>query len=59
MLSFRLFRTNRDSDAAQLQQMKDVVAQSRELLQKQPMPTTFAGRKTQEPFPCEEKTASH
>jgi len=36
-----------------LEQMRDVIEQSRKLLAKNPVPDTFAGRKTQEPFPQE------
>jgi hypothetical protein len=57
MRSFRLFRANRDFDVAQLRLMNDVIARSRELLQRHPVPDTFLGRKTQEPFPREEKKA--
>jgi hypothetical protein len=37
----------------QLQQMREVIKQSHELLSKTSVPDTFAGRKTQEPFPQE------
>jgi hypothetical protein len=36
-----------------LQEMKDVIKRSRELLAR-PVPNSFAGQKTQEPFPRED-----
>jgi hypothetical protein len=48
----RIFHVTR-TDADHAEQMREVVRESRELL-KQPAPDTFAGRKTQEPFPKED-----
>jgi hypothetical protein len=53
----RPFRISRiqDMDAKQVDQMREVIAQSRKLLSNNPVPDTFVGRRTQEPFPNEEK----
>jgi len=46
-----LFRFIEKQDAEHLRHVREVIARSRELLKKNPAPDTFAGRKTQEPFP--------
>lgn len=46
----RLSNRLKDLDAEHLKGMREAVADSRELL-KSSCPDTFAGRKTQEPFP--------
>ena len=54
---FRLHRisnTLKDIDAQHLKWMHEAITKSRELL-KSALPDTFAGRKTQEPFPKEEE----
>ena len=48
---FRVFRINREQDAAQLRETSGVIARSRELLRCKALSDTFLGRKTQEPFP--------
>ncbi len=53
---FRLHRisnTLKDVDAQHLRLMHGAITESREIL-KSPLPDTFAGRKTQEPFPTED-----
>jgi hypothetical protein len=47
----RIFRIHTDIDAGHLKEMRELIAQAREMLQRHPPPDTFAGRKTQEPFP--------
>ena len=54
MWRFRTLRTHRDSDQEQLEQVRGLLAQSLDVLRNNPVPGTFAGRKTQEPFPQEE-----
>ncbi len=54
MSPFRIFRAHQDFDLKQLEQMRGVINESRELLRKNPPPDAFAGRKTQEPFPMED-----
>jgi hypothetical protein len=51
---YRVSNTLRDIASEHLRQMRDEIARSRELL-KGPLPDTFLGRKTQEPFPKEEE----
>jgi hypothetical protein len=48
---FPLFRSNREYDLMHLQQVRDVIKASRELLANNSVPDTFAGRKAQVPFP--------
>lgn len=54
MWPFRIFRGNRDLDARYLEQVRRVLAESCDLLQHNLPPDSFAGRKTQEPFPKED-----
>jgi hypothetical protein len=57
MAYFRIHRLSnelRNLDAQHLQLTHEAVAKSRELLKNMPLPDTFAGRKTQEPFPGED-----
>ena len=55
----RIFRGHAVFDMMHLQQMRDVIKKSRELLASNPVPSTFAGRKTQEPFPpADEETTT-
>ena len=54
MWQFRIFHTHRDSDLEQIEQTRDLIAHSLGVLRNNPAPDTFAGRKTQEPFPEEE-----
>jgi hypothetical protein len=42
-------------DAKQIDQMREVIAQSEKLLSNNPIPDTFVGRKTQEPFAAEDE----
>jgi hypothetical protein len=51
---FRLYLADRDFDVMHLEQMRDVIKRSRELLASTPPPSTFVGRKTHEPFRKEE-----
>jgi hypothetical protein len=50
----RLSNTMKDLVARQLELMREAIARSRELLKDTPRSDTFAGRKTQEPFPSED-----
>ena len=50
MALVRIFHGHAVFDMMHLQQMRDVIKKSRELLASSPVPSTFAGRKTQEPF---------
>ncbi len=52
-LPFRIFRTHREADVMHLEQMRNLIAESRALLRHN-SPDTFAGRRTQEPFPAED-----
>ena len=49
----RLSKTLKDVAAEHLELMREAIARGREIL-KAPLPDTFAGRKTQEPFPEED-----
>ena len=51
-LSFRIFRLGdlKEQHARHVEQMRKVAAHGREVLEDNPPPDTFAGRKTQEPF---------
>ena len=54
---FRIYRipnTLKDKEAEHLRQTRDAVARCIDIL-KAPLPDTFAGRKSQEPFPKEEE----
>ena len=54
---FRILRLSnvlKEQDAAHLKAVRDTVAKSRELLNDDRPVDTFAGRKTQEPFPDED-----
>ena len=54
---FRIYRipnTLKDKEAEHLRQTRDAVARCIDIL-KAPSPNTFAGRKSQEPFPKEEE----
>ena len=53
MWPFRIFRGSSDFDEKHLEQTRRMIAESCGLLQDNPIPDTFAGRKTQEPFPTE------
>ena len=54
MFRFRTYRPDRALDMLQLEQIRAVIKRSRQLLAG-PAPDTFAGRKTQEPFPQEDE----
>jgi hypothetical protein len=54
---FRVFRPENGNDK-HLDQIREVVARSYKLLSSNPAPDTFAGRKTQEPFPEEPQIVS-
>jgi hypothetical protein len=45
---------NRDYEMMHLRQMQDVIHRSRDLLAQYPALDSFAGRKTQEPFPAKD-----
>ena len=49
------FRGLMGFDMMHLEQMRNVIKQSRELRANTPVPDTFAGRKTQEPFSQEDE----
>jgi hypothetical protein len=51
----RIYRNIKEADAEHLRFVRDVIARSRELLASNPVPTTFAGRKIQEPFPSQDE----
>jgi hypothetical protein len=46
----RLPNTLKDLEAKHLELMHEAIAKSRELLRNTPLPDTFAGRRTHEPF---------
>lgn len=51
---FRIFRASsavKQQDAAHIRQAQTAMAEAREALKQAPPVDTFAGRKTQEPFP--------
>ncbi len=43
-----------DFDVEGLEKTRAVIAESCDVLQQNPVPDTFVGRKTQEPFPTED-----
>jgi hypothetical protein len=51
---YRISNNLKDKESKHVEQMLDAVARAREVL-KSPPPDTFAGRKSQEPFPQEEE----
>ena len=54
---FRIYRipnTLKDKEAEHLRQTRDAVARCIDIL-KAPLPDTFVGRKSQDPFPKEEE----
>ncbi len=51
---FRIFRPNREADDAQMRAIHDIMTSIREVLSS-PIPDTFVGRKTYEPFPQDEE----
>ncbi len=55
MVGFRIFRPHRVSDQEHIEQVRGVIAQGCDTLRRYPVPDTFAGRKTQEPFPQEDE----
>ena len=57
MARFRIFRGHTDFDVMHLELTRETIKKSRELLANGPVPDTFAGRKTQEPFPQEDETS--
>jgi hypothetical protein len=50
---YRIFRGHTDFDMMHLELMRELIKKGREVLAR-PVPDTFAGRKTQEPFPKED-----
>ena len=50
---FQFFRIRKDVGRKHFKEMQNVIQQSQELLANSPMPDTFLGRQTQEPFPEE------
>ena len=54
MPKFRIFRGHIDFDMMHLEHMRETIKKGRELLATPP-PDAFAGHKTQEPFPSEER----
>jgi hypothetical protein len=46
------------SDIDEIDRLRELVRQARQLLKRFPKPDTFLGRKTQEPFPKEETSQS-
>ena len=50
----RFPNTFKDLEAKHLAPMREAIVKARELLESLPLPDTFAGRKTQEPFPRED-----
>jgi hypothetical protein len=54
-LFYRPSNNKKGPNAKHIEQMREAMAQSREILNSNPMPDTFSGRKTQEPFPKEKE----
>lgn len=54
MVRFRTWVADRNFEMMHLEQMRTVIKRSRELLASNPVPDTFVGRQTKEPFPQEE-----
>ena len=53
---FLIYRPSKNDICAQhVVQGREAVARSRKIIDSNPMPNTFAGRKTHEPFPKEGK----
>jgi hypothetical protein len=53
---FGIFRTPnnaKEQDAKHLERVREAIERARQALVDYPSPDTFAGRKTQEPFPLE------
>lgn len=50
-MPFRTFHPDTELDAMHLQVMRDAIKRSCDILAANPPPDSFAGRKTQEPFP--------
>ena len=44
-------------EADELKRLREIVAETRAILMRFPLPDTFLGRKTQEPFPREDQIA--
>lgn len=49
-----IYRGESDYDMMHVEQMRSVIKRSRELLANNPVPDTFVGRQTHEPFPQED-----
>jgi hypothetical protein len=52
---FRMTNVTKGNDASQLNQTQKAILAAREALEHGPAVDTFLGRKTQEPFPMEER----
>lgn len=48
-------RTSREQDAELAKQSRDATSRAQEILKQNPTPDRFLGRKTQDPFPSENK----
>ncbi len=51
---YRLSNIAKGLQEAHVERVRTAIRDARRMLSDHPSPDTFAGRKTQEPFPCEE-----
>src|SRR5215831_18346659 len=55
---WRIYRPSKTKDENEMRHSREVVKRGVELLRQSPVPDTFLGRKTQEPFPKDEESES-
>ena len=55
---WRIFRPSKTEDENEMLQWRAIVKRGIEILKQNPVPDTFLGRKTQEPFPKDEESES-
>ena len=55
---WRIYRPSKTEDENEMRHWRQVVKRGVEILRQSPVPDTFLGRKTQEPFPKDEESES-
>jgi hypothetical protein len=54
ILPWRIYRPSKTEDENEMRLWREIVKRGNEILRQSPVPDTFLGRKTQEPFPKDE-----
>jgi hypothetical protein len=58
ILPWRIYRPSKTEDEREMRYWREIVKRGFEILRQSPVPDTFLGRKTQEPFPKDEESES-